>query len=921
MLGAGVSLTTLLGLRDCPAPTLLSPPPPLSPEVPALSPPPAAVSGACPAAVLTATSAAAAFTGAAAPCGSPGALCGACLTALATPFVLTGGVDASDVTALTACITAQASYMLAAGVSAAALGSLSSCADGAAVPAPAPAPAQEACPADALSETASAALFADAATVCGSATSDAVCGACLVAVVTPFVSLGGVNPGDSALLAACVAGQAALIGAAGVPSAVLLGLGSCVTDSVVSTRVTLGGFTAATFDAAAQAAFVQGLASLLPPDAGVSADDVQVTSVADADAARRRGLRTAGVDVGVAVAVDSAAALDALSTGIATLSANPSALSAALAAAGLTGAIVSGIGAPVVAAAFASLMPSPPPPPRPPPPPPAVCPSTILAATSSAYSAFLPAAKACSYWACASLLSDARGSCLEPRCAACAQALALPFVLAGVSYDDAPTLAACIRSSSDVIEYSGIASFSQEERFAGTWAQGPLVSLCDLPALLQGMPATDAAPPSLLPPPAPPRPPLPPPSPPSLLPSIDTCASLSSAALLCAAGPSVQCCTALGASVGSTYGGATANCLCVRPVWSKVSALLPTMAATVLACAAAPYNVDDVSYFGQSGGLCPSASAGGPSAWEALDTTAGTIELMSAQLLTGAPLMVPPNTVLTISGNLAACGGRCVVDADTLSQVLLVGADATVTLVNLELVNGAAAADNGNTAAANGGAIQGAAGSNITLQNVVVASSSAANDGGCVWTAGQLNVVGTLIQACTANGNGGGVKAAGPLYISSSIIRDCVVVGYGGAVMATGGLQMDASVVVSNTATTLGAGIYNVFYRALITNSVIRLGATMGGGGAVYSSGPVTISDSAIDSNDGGAAGGGMLVIAPATTFSAMRTLFTDNFASDTGAPALLRSRAVLLSACMARADASACLSLRRRQEARCSCR
>jgi hypothetical protein len=128
--------------------------------------------------------------------------------------------------------------------------------------------------------------------------------------------------------------------------------------SVVRTSVALGGYSAASFDAAAQSGFTRGLAATLAvPDSYVA-----VTGVADAPAARRLAQTSSsgggGISVGVAISADSTALEATLSGSLTALAADSSALGAALLAAGLTNAVVLSLAPPTV-----TRYASPPPPP------------------------------------------------------------------------------------------------------------------------------------------------------------------------------------------------------------------------------------------------------------------------------------------------------------------------------------------------------------------------------------------------------------------------------------------------------------------------------------------------------------------------------------------------------------------------------
>jgi hypothetical protein len=99
---------------------------------------------------------------------------------------------------------------------------------------------------------------------------------------------------------------------------------------MVSSSATLGGYSAATFDMAAQGSFISGVAGVL----GVSSNAVSVTGVTDAPGRRR--LTASGVQVAFSVATTSREAATRMVLSVAAVAASPASLVAALQSSGLT---------------------------------------------------------------------------------------------------------------------------------------------------------------------------------------------------------------------------------------------------------------------------------------------------------------------------------------------------------------------------------------------------------------------------------------------------------------------------------------------------------------------------------------------------------------------------------------------------------
>jgi hypothetical protein len=272
---------------------------------------------------------------------------------------------------------------------------------------------------------------------------------------------------------------------------------------------------------------------------------------------------------------------------------------------------------------------------------------------------------------------------------------------------------------------------------------------------------------------------------------------------------------------------------------------------------------------------------GAAAQWSA-QLTSGTVTLNAAVTVVDAPLDVPPGATLLIQGNLTACGGPCYVNALGASRILTVGAGASVTLQYVALLNG--------SSAANGGLVYGDADSSITLIASYVGLGAAAGSGGCVYTEGSLAMHATTLQGCQAFTDGGGAHVGGALYIGAqSVVSYNAAYGSGGGVFAAGGAVVDASQFDQNFAGLLGGGLYNLLQPLAITSSWFNASFTVGGGGAIYSNGAVSLADSNFTDNDGGAGGGVLLLNAPASSFTALRCRFYANYASDVGGALFLR--------------------------------
>jgi len=102
-------------------------------------------------------------------------------------------------------------------------------------------------------------------------------------------------------------------------------------------------------------------------------------------------------------------------------------------------------------------------------------------------------------------------------------------------------------------------------------------------------------------------------------------------------------------------------------------------------------------------------------------------------------MVVPMGSNTTIIGNVTACGGLCWLDAGYLSQHFVVSAGASLTLINLALINGAARGSSGTDLTLNGGSVNAGAHTTLSLVNVLFANNSALyGTGGAVFSLGNV---------------------------------------------------------------------------------------------------------------------------------------------------------------------------------------
>ena len=292
--------------------------------------------------------------------------------------------------------------MMADGVNPASLAALATCATPSpppAVPPPVTSPPPVASPPPPACPVATRQSFAAAVSPC--ATTANACSTCKVALAMPFI-LQGVASTDTASLGACISAQAAFMTADGVNPASLAALATCATPSPPPPPPPLP--------------------SPLPPPT------CSITTPQDFSAAVSKcsnpalACTTCVVALATPFVMAGVPSDDTLQLG-ACISAQAGSILAA--------------GVPITSLTALGNCPKPPPPPAPSQPPaPASCPVTAAQNFSAAVAPCSDATTACS--------------------SGCSQALATPFVMAGVSAADVATLGACISAQSSLAIAAGV---------------------------------------------------------------------------------------------------------------------------------------------------------------------------------------------------------------------------------------------------------------------------------------------------------------------------------------------------------------------------------------------------------------------------------------------------------------------------------
>ncbi len=192
----------------------------------------------------------------------------------------------------------------------------------------------------------------------------------------------------------------------------------------------------------------------------------------------------------------------------------------------------------------------------------------------------------------------------------------------------------------------------------------------------------------------------------------------------------------------------------------------------------------------------------------------------------------------SVSGNTAGDNG---------GGIFVVSSKATLSIENSSITgNSAQGLGTNRLATGNGGGLHGQGRATILATNSVISGNSAEQEGGGIWSSnGSLSLSDTTVSDNTSSYRGGGIAARNADDVSrftidkSSVISGNQSGGNGGGIFTSGGLIMTNSQVINNISRSSSFG-------------------ASGGGGGIWSTGPLTLRESAVSSNSAGLGGGGI---------------------------------------------------------------
>jgi predicted outer membrane repeat protein len=242
---------------------------------------------------------------------------------------------------------------------------------------------------------------------------------------------------------------------------------------------------------------------------------------------------------------------------------------------------------------------------------------------------------------------------------------------------------------------------------------------------------------------------------------------------------------------------------------------------------------------------------------------------------------------VTVSGALTSAGGTGgifkVSASDPVTLIGLTLADgranqggAIYTTGNLRLVDSTLSA---NSATADGGALYQAGGS-LSVSGGSLSGNSAANDGGALYqaSAGTLDITGASITSNTSGGAGGGLRLGGTATISATLLVSNTSADVGGAIDSHGATTISASQILSNTTGWQGGAVNEESSTLSIDETTLAYNqATDGDGGAIYAEGTLSLTESTLEHNSAAYDGGALYIWDAAATISA------STFASNSG--------------------------------------
>jgi predicted outer membrane repeat protein len=178
-----------------------------------------------------------------------------------------------------------------------------------------------------------------------------------------------------------------------------------------------------------------------------------------------------------------------------------------------------------------------------------------------------------------------------------------------------------------------------------------------------------------------------------------------------------------------------------------------------------------------------------------------------------------------------------------------VQAGAQLTLTQITLSNAINTADCG-------GAIKVNSNARLTLNETRLIDNHAAGQGGALCNFGSADITATLFKANTSNSHGGAIGNYGSLSLTNSKIVSNTASDNGGGIDTTVALTVTGSTFVSNTAGWRGGGINNyIGTLAIVGSNFISNTSHIYGGGLANDVGPTTVSGSTFSDNYGPSGG------------------------------------------------------------------
>jgi predicted outer membrane repeat protein len=256
-------------------------------------------------------------------------------------------------------------------------------------------------------------------------------------------------------------------------------------------------------------------------------------------------------------------------------------------------------------------------------------------------------------------------------------------------------------------------------------------------------------------------------------------------------------------------------------------------------------------------------SIGGPSGSGAdeirfLPGLSGTITLTLGQLFVRSDLTItgPDAALLSITGD---DGSHVFEVSDNTSSSKIVAISglniaggATVRGINnLENLTVENCTIRGHTALFGGGIYNHAPGT-LIVRGSTISGSTAAGNGGGIYSVGILTVENSSVSGNSAGGHGGGIinHPNGTVTVLNSTISANTAGLGGGGIRNDGLLTVQNSAISGNAANQKGGGIYNTG-TLTVHNSTISGNSARDNGGGIYAAGAVTLSQTTVSGNLG----------------------------------------------------------------------